>query len=51
MRIFAAFGKSQMIVEKSQLKRVTVWCALKSGGIVGPFSFENEAGNALPVND
>lgn len=30
-------------------KRVTVWCALWSGGIIGPFFFENDEGNALTV--
>lgn len=31
-------------------QRVTVWCALWSGGIIGPFFFENEAGDAVTVN-
>ncbi|KAH1021405.1 hypothetical protein HUJ04_010922 [Dendroctonus ponderosae] len=30
--------------------RVTVWCAFWAGGIIGPFFFENAAGNALNVN-
>ncbi|XP_018375528.1 PREDICTED: uncharacterized protein LOC108769183 [Trachymyrmex cornetzi] len=30
--------------------RVTVWCGFWSGGIIGPFFFENDAGNAVTVN-
>lgn len=30
--------------------RVTVWCALWAGGVVGPFFFENEAGEAVTVS-
>lgn len=40
-----------VIVEKPMHpQRVTVWCGLWSGGIIGPFFFENEAGNAISVN-
>ena len=31
-------------------KRVTVWCAFWSRGIIGPFFFENEQGEAVTVN-
>lgn len=31
-------------------QRVTVWCGFWSGGIIGPFFFENEAGAAVTVN-
>lgn len=30
--------------------RVTVWCALWSGGVVGPYFFENDKGVAVTVN-
>lgn len=30
--------------------RVTVWCALWAGGVIGPFFFENQAGDAVTVN-
>lgn len=30
--------------------RVTVWCAFWAGGVIGPYFFENAAGNALNVN-
>jgi len=29
---------------------VTVWCGFWSGGIIGPFFFENEQGAAVTVN-
>ena len=32
------------------LQRVTVWCDFWSGGIIGPFFFENEQGVAVTVN-
>ena len=31
-------------------KRVTVWCGFRSKGIIGPFFFENEKGEAVAVN-
>ena len=31
-------------------KRVTVWCRFWSRGIIGPFFFENEQGEAVTVN-
>ena len=31
-------------------QRVTVWCELLYGGIIGPFFFENEQGAAVTVN-
>jgi len=31
-------------------QRVTVWCGMWSGGIIGPFFFENEEGAAVTVN-
>jgi len=31
-------------------QRVTVWCAMSASGIIGPYFFENEAGNAVTVN-
>ena len=34
----------------THLKRVSVWCVFWSGGIFGPFFFENEQGEAVTVN-
>lgn len=31
-------------------QRVTVWCGIWSGGLIGPFFFEDEEGNAVTVN-
>jgi len=31
-------------------QEVTVWCAMSASGIIGPYFFENEAGNAVTVN-
>jgi len=31
-------------------QKVTVWCVMSALGIIGPYFFENEAGNAVPVN-
>lgn len=40
-----------VIVEKPMHpQRVTVWCGFWSGGIIGPFFFENEQGAAVTVN-
>ncbi|CAH2087437.1 unnamed protein product [Euphydryas editha] len=31
-------------------QRVTVWCGLWAGGVIGPYFFENEFGQAVTVN-
>jgi len=31
-------------------KRDTVWCWFWAGGVIGPYFFQNEAGNAVTVN-
>jgi len=31
-------------------QKVTVWCALWSGGVIGPYFFENDAGATVTVN-
>jgi len=31
-------------------QKVTVWCAVSASGIIGPYFFEIEAGNAVTVN-
>ena len=30
-------------------RKVTVWCAFSANGIIGPYFFENEAGNSVTV--
>ena len=40
-----------MISEKQMHpQRVTVWCRFWAVGIIGPYFFENEAGQAATVN-
>jgi hypothetical protein len=31
-------------------QRATVWCGCWAGGLIGPYFFEDEAGNAVTVN-
>ena len=41
----------RVIVEKPlHPQRVTVWCGLWSGGVIGPYFFENEVGSTVTVN-
>ena len=42
--------KPERIQNKTQAKRVTVWCGFWSRGIIGPFSFGNEQGKSVTVN-
>lgn len=45
-------SENPRIIQEKEMhpKRVTVWCALWSEGIIGPFFFEDGQGNALTVN-
>lgn len=40
------------VIHEKQMhpQRVTVWCGFWAGGIIGPFFYENEAGQAQTVN-
>ena len=38
------------IEKKTHPKRVTVWCRFWTGGIIGPFFFDNEQGKNVTVN-
>lgn len=41
----------QVVVERPlHPPRVTVWCALWSGGVIGPYFFENDKGETVTVN-
>ena len=43
--------KNMKVFEKpTHPKQVTVWCEFSSRGIIGPFFFENEQGEAVTVN-
>ncbi|KAL7631743.1 UNVERIFIED_CONTAM: hypothetical protein RMT77_017952 [Armadillidium vulgare] len=49
--IWANAANPRVIVEKPMHpQRVTVWCGLWAGGIIGPYFFQNEAGQAVTVN-
>ena len=40
-----------MIHEKPlHAQRATVWCGFWAGGLIGPYFFENDAGNAVTAN-
>ena len=40
------------VISEKQMdpQRITVWCGFWAGGIIGPYFFENEAGQAATVN-
>ena len=47
----AVFGVPRVISEKQMHpQHVTVWCGFWAGGIIGPYFFENETGQAAIVN-
>jgi hypothetical protein len=44
-------GKPRVTHEKPlHAQQATVWCRFWAGGVIGPYFFENEAGNAVTVN-
>ncbi|KAH8288961.1 hypothetical protein KR044_009681 [Drosophila immigrans] len=50
-RIFWGSENAHVVLEKPMHpQRMTVWCGIWSGGIIGPFFFENEEGAAETVN-
>lgn len=48
-RIWANDNPRVMVEKPMHPQRVTVWCGLWAGGIIGPYFFENEAGQAVTV--
>ena len=49
-RIWGTENGYAYIEKTTHPKRVTVWCGFWSRGIIGPFFFENEQGEAVSVN-
>ena len=49
-RIWATEIALVCIEKPKHPKRVIVWCGFRSRGIIGPFFFENEQGEAVTVN-
>ena len=45
-------SKNPRVINGKQIhpQRVTVWCGFWTGSIIGPYFFENEAGQAANVN-
>lgn len=49
-RVWGAENPRVILKQPMHPPRVTVWCAFWAGGVIGPYFFENAAGNALTVN-
>lgn len=49
-RIWATENPRLIHEKKMHPQKVTVWCGFWAGGIIGPYFFEDEAGNAVTVN-
>ena len=49
-RIWGTENPHAYVEKPMHPKRVTVWCGFWSRGIIGPFLFENEQGEAVTVN-
>ena len=46
-------SENPRVISEKQMhsQRVTIWCGFWAGGIIGPYFFENEADQAVTVND
>lgn len=49
-RIWGAENPHVIQEQPMHPRRVTVWCGLWAGGVIGPYFFENAAGNVVTVN-
>ena len=45
-------SENPRVISEKQMhsQRVTIWCGFWAGGIIGPYFFENETGQAATVN-
>ena len=49
-RIWGTENPHAHIEKPAHPKRITVWCGFWSKGLIGPFFFENDQGEAVTVN-
>lgn len=49
-RIWGSENPREMVEQPLHPQRVTVWCGFWSGGVIGPYFFENDAGATVSVN-
>lgn len=49
-RIWADTNPHEVHQKQLHPEKVTVWCGFWSGGIIGPYFFENENGSSITVN-
>lgn len=49
-RIWSSENPRQIQEREMHPQRVTVWCAFWAEGVIGPFFFEDERGQAVTVN-
>jgi len=48
-RVWGSENPHLFVEKQMHPQRVTVWCGFWAGGIIGPYFFENEAGQAVTV--
>lgn len=49
-RIWSEANPREILETPLHPEKITVWCGFWSGGIIGPYFFENEQGRAVTVN-
>ncbi|GFX90820.1 DUF4817 domain-containing protein [Trichonephila clavipes] len=50
-RIWSEANPQVYVETPLHLEKLTVWCALWAGGIIGPYFFKNDEGHNVTVND
>ncbi len=49
-RYYSQTNPQQTMEKPSHSPRVTVWCAVSSKAVIGPYFFQNSAGDAVTIN-
>lgn len=49
-RIWANENPREILPKQFHPPKVNVWCGFWAGGVIGPYFFQNEAGNSVTVN-